>query len=131
VIGRLGEAEECLALHRARLSEPEAAFLATSVERREAEVEERERLQRRISFGLAVFLAVALALTGLVGWQWHRTLGLVRFGRAACVPESRMPHQPRVQSEQHKRPDQEGAAYYPPNYQESWLGRHYVKVRED
>ena len=75
---RLAEAEERLAAHADHLSQGEVDYIRASIARREEESaeherqrRERERLQRRISFGLAGFLAVALALAGLAGWQWQ------------------------------------------------------------
>ncbi len=67
---RLVEAEERLVAQGERLGEDEAEYIRASMRRRADEAAARERLQRRIRIGLSLFLAAALLLAGLAGWQW-------------------------------------------------------------
>ncbi len=68
---RLATAEERLASDSERLTEAEKDYIQLSLTRREVLQRDRERLRRRILYGLIGFLVIALMLSALAGWQWR------------------------------------------------------------
>ncbi|MEW5801630.1 MAG: trypsin-like peptidase domain-containing protein [bacterium] len=69
----LVEAEDWLLKRRSDLREDERIFIEAGLTLRERERTERERLRRRITFGITAGLVMALILAGFAGLQWWRT----------------------------------------------------------
>jgi WD40 repeat protein len=75
---RLAEAEERMAAHRTRIGEADAAYISASISARDAEaarqaqqLNEKQRLQRRVNIALSALLGSAIMLSSLAVWQWQ------------------------------------------------------------
>ena len=67
----LAVAEDWLQKRGEEVSKPQRWFIEKSVELRERERRQKERLRRRVIGGLATGLVLALSLAGFAGWQWR------------------------------------------------------------
>jgi WD40 repeat protein len=67
----LAVAEDWLQQRGGEVSKPQRSFIEKSVELRERERKQKERLRRSVIGGLAAGLVLALSLAGFTGWQWR------------------------------------------------------------